>query len=149
VVVFFSSLIWSLLQDRNFAHLFWSRRRTWRTLEKKRKIFYEANRGVVCHISKQIARRTFPEAGSVEKSLSYQARRELPNRGHLSIVRQAPLEQRHAVIENACQAKLPISIRHLCELLQVNRAWYYARQHIIVEPSKLADAQLPHLSTPQ
>jgi len=54
-------------------------------------------------------------------------------------VGQAPLEQRHAVIEQACQEKQPISIRHLCELLQVNRAWYYARQHLIVEPSKQAE----------
>jgi putative transposase len=51
---------------------------------------------------------------------------------------QAPLEQRHAVIEHACQEKLPFSIRHLCELLQVNRAWYYARQHT-VEPAKRAE----------
>jgi putative transposase len=51
-------------------------------------------------------------------------------------VGQAPLQQRHAVIENACQEKLPLSIRHLCELLQVNRAWYYARQHGPIEPSK-------------
>jgi len=43
------------------------------------------------------------------------------------------------VIENACQEKLPLSIRHLCELLQVNRAWYYARQHGTIEPSKRAE----------
>ncbi len=55
-------------------------------------------------------------------------------------VGQAPLEQRHAVIGDACQEQLPISIRHLCELLQVNRAWYYGRQHVIVEPSKRAEA---------
>jgi putative transposase len=55
-------------------------------------------------------------------------------------VGQAPLEQRHAVIEHACEEQLPISIRHLCELLQINRAWYYAKQHVIVEPSKLAEA---------
>ena len=54
-------------------------------------------------------------------------------------VGQAPLEQRHAVIEHACQEKLPLSIRHLCELLQVNRGWYYAKQHVLVEPSKRAE----------
>jgi putative transposase len=54
-------------------------------------------------------------------------------------VGQAPLQQRHAVIENACQEKLPLSIRQLCELLQVNRAWYYARQHGPIEPSKRAE----------
>ncbi len=54
-------------------------------------------------------------------------------------VGQAPLEQRHAVIEDACQEKLPLSIRHLCELLQVNRAWYYARQHRTIEPAKRAE----------
>ena len=54
-------------------------------------------------------------------------------------VGQAPLEQRHAVIERACEEKQPISIRHLCELLQVNRAWYYAKQHVLVEPSKRAE----------
>jgi len=51
-------------------------------------------------------------------------------------VGQAPLEQRHAVIEQACQEKQPISIRHLCELLQVNRAWYYASKHALIQPSK-------------
>jgi putative transposase len=30
-------------------------------------------------------------------------------------------------------------MRHLCELLQVNRAWYYAKQHVLVEPSKRAE----------
>src|SRR6266496_2410762 len=55
-------------------------------------------------------------------------------------VGQAPLQQRHAVIEHACQEKLPLSIRHLCELLQVNRAWYYAKQHVAIEPEKLAQA---------
>jgi len=54
-------------------------------------------------------------------------------------VGQAPLEQRHVVIEQACQEKQPISIRHLCELLQVNRAWYYARKHTLVQPSKRAE----------
>jgi len=54
-------------------------------------------------------------------------------------VGQAPLEQRHAIIEQACQEKQPFSIRHLCELLQVNRAWYYARQHVTIEPSKQAE----------
>lgn len=32
-----------------------------------------------------------------------------------------------------------MSIRHLCELLQVNRAWYYGRQHVLVSPSKGAE----------
>ena len=54
-------------------------------------------------------------------------------------VGQAPLEQRHAVIEHACQEKLPISTRHLCELLQVNRAWYYAKQRRAIEPAKVAE----------
>jgi putative transposase len=44
------------------------------------------------------------------------------------------------VIEHACQEKLPISIRRLCKLLQVNRAWYYDRQHAIIEPSQQAEA---------
>jgi hypothetical protein len=35
---------------------------------------------------------------------------------------------------------LPISIRRLCELLQVNRAWYYAKLHTTVEPGALAEA---------
>jgi putative transposase len=55
-------------------------------------------------------------------------------------VGQAPLQQRHAVIEHACQEKLPISIRHLCELLQVSRAWYYASQQVTEEPSKREEA---------
>lgn len=33
---------------------------------------------------------------------------------------------------------MPLSIRHLCELLQVNRGWYYARQQLVVDPAKLA-----------
>ena len=32
-----------------------------------------------------------------------------------------------------------MSLRHLCELLQVNRAWYYARKHALVQPSKRAE----------
>ncbi len=52
---------------------------------------------------------------------------------------QAPLQQRHAVIEQACQEQLPISIRHLCELLQVNRAWFYDRHHVTVDASKRAE----------
>jgi len=38
-------LSWSLLQGRNLAHQLGSSRRTWHPLERKRKIFYEANRG--------------------------------------------------------------------------------------------------------
>jgi putative transposase len=44
------------------------------------------------------------------------------------------------VIEYACQEKLPISIRRLCKLLQVNRAWYYDRQHSTDVPAKLEEA---------
>ena len=33
------------------------------------------------------------------------------------------------MIEYACQERLPISIRRLSKQLQVNRAWYYERQH--------------------
>jgi putative transposase len=45
------------------------------------------------------------------------------------------------VIEHACgEERLPVSTRHLCELLQVNRAWYYARKQVMVEPSKQAEA---------
>ncbi len=44
------------------------------------------------------------------------------------------------MIEHACQEKLPLSIRHLCELLQVNRAWYYAHKHVTIEPAKQAEA---------
>ncbi len=44
------------------------------------------------------------------------------------------------MIEYACQERLPISIRRLCKLLQVNRAWYYDRQHSIQEPGKLEEA---------
>jgi putative transposase len=43
---------------------------------------------------------------------------------------QAALEQRHQVIEEACEAGLPISTRRLCELLEVNRAWYYAKRQL-------------------
>src|SRR5205085_11607280 len=55
-------------------------------------------------------------------------------------VGQAPLEQRHAVIEYASQERLPISIRRLTTLLEVNRAWYYERQHATLEPAKLEEA---------
>jgi putative transposase len=33
-----------------------------------------------------------------------------------------------------------MSVRHLCELLQVNRAWYYARKQVTIEPAKQAEA---------
>jgi len=59
-------------------------------------------------------------------------------------VGQAPLQQRHAVFEHARQEKLPLSIRHLCELLQVNRAWYYARHHRTIEPVKQAEEVTLH-----
>ncbi|MFL5667550.1 MAG: IS3 family transposase [Ktedonobacteraceae bacterium] len=44
------------------------------------------------------------------------------------------------MIEHASQEKLPISIRRLCKLLQVNRAWYYGRQLAGIEPSQQAEA---------
>ena len=44
------------------------------------------------------------------------------------------------MIEYACQEKLPISIRRLCKLLQVNRAWYYDRQHSLQEKAVLEEA---------
>jgi len=37
-------LHWSVLQGRNVAHLLWSGRSTWHSLERKRKMFHEANR---------------------------------------------------------------------------------------------------------
>jgi HTH-like domain len=49
-------------------------------------------------------------------------------------------DRRHAVREDACQEKLPISIRHLCELGPRQSAWYYARQHVTEEPSKRIEA---------
>src|SRR5438270_11691497 len=39
------TLNWSLLQGRNVAHPLWSRRGTWSTLKRKRKVYHEANRG--------------------------------------------------------------------------------------------------------
>lgn len=32
------------------------------------------------------------------------------------------------MIAEACEAGLPLSIRRMCDLLEVNRAWYYARR---------------------
>ena len=72
-----TTLLWSFLQDCNFAQLLLSSRRTWYSLERTRKIFHEANGGVVCRLRKQIAHYTSPEEGRVEKSLSYQAKREV------------------------------------------------------------------------
>jgi transposase InsO family protein len=43
------------------------------------------------------------------------------------------------VIEQARTAGLGLSVRSLCRLLGVNRAWYYARQH--QQPAKEAPAQ--------
>ncbi len=40
------------------------------------------------------------------------------------------------MIEDAHQQKLPISTRHLCDLLQVNRAWYYAKPHQVLSSSQ-------------
>ncbi len=37
-------LSWSLLQDCIFAHQLWSRRGTWPTLQRKKKMFHEASR---------------------------------------------------------------------------------------------------------
>src|SRR5438105_7373777 len=38
-----TTLLWPFLQDRTVAHLLGSRRSTWHSLEKKRKIFHEAS----------------------------------------------------------------------------------------------------------
>jgi putative transposase len=43
------------------------------------------------------------------------------------------------VIEEAVEASLPISIRRLCEVLQVNRAWYYAKRQL--EPDTDREAE--------
>jgi putative transposase len=42
---------------------------------------------------------------------------------------QAEVVERHAVISQVHQQDPARSIRHLCALLEVNRAWYYASQH--------------------
>ena len=69
-------LSWSLLQDCIFVHQLRSRRGTRYSLESKRKVFHEASREV-CRLTTPIACCIVPEEGSVEKSLSYQARREV------------------------------------------------------------------------
>ena len=71
------TLHWSVLQGCKVTHLLCSRRSTWHSLERKRKMFYEATRGGVCRLRTRIACCTSPEEGSVEQSLSYQARRAL------------------------------------------------------------------------
>jgi putative transposase len=42
---------------------------------------------------------------------------------------QTEITERHAMIVQAHQTYPELSIRHLCSLLEVNRAWYYAKQH--------------------
>ena len=63
--------------------------------------------GIVCRLHKQIARCTFPEEGSVEKSLSYQADAHCSTRPYLCTVRHLghrngrcwmPLSQRLDII---------------------------------------------------
>ena len=44
------------------------------------------------------------------------------------------------MIEYACQERLPVSIRRLSKLLEVNRAWYYERQHHPDVPASLEEA---------
>ena len=41
---------------------------------------------------------------------------------------QTEIAERHAVIMQAQQQYPALSIRHLCSVLEVNRAWYYASQ---------------------
>ena len=60
----------------NFAHLLGSRRRIRYTLESTRKIFHEANRGRCLSPQRTDRPLHVSREGSVEKSLSYQARRE-------------------------------------------------------------------------
>jgi transposase InsO family protein len=43
------------------------------------------------------------------------------------------------VIEQALQQELPVSIRHLCDLFQVNRAWFYARRHAPSDAEKATE----------
>lgn len=44
------------------------------------------------------------------------------------------------MIEQALQQELPVSIRHLCDLFQVNRAWFYVRRHAASEQEKVTEA---------
>src|SRR5207247_2022205 len=39
--------------------------------------------------------------------------------------RQAPVQQRHALIEGLRELMPTVSVRQLCKLLNVNRQWYY------------------------
>ena len=50
-----------------------------------------------------------------------------------------PVQARHVLMTSLRQEFPGLSVRQLCELLSVNRAWYYARQHVPIEPSKLAE----------
>jgi hypothetical protein len=43
-ITFLPILSWSLLQDCIFAHLLWSRRGTWYSLQRKKKMLYKASR---------------------------------------------------------------------------------------------------------
>jgi len=59
--------------------------------------------GLVCRLHKQIARCTFPEEGSMEKSLSYQARRALLHQA-VPLYREASRSQKRTL-------RMPLSQR--------------------------------------
>ncbi len=46
---------------------------------------------------------------------------------------------RHAVITQTRAQGAGLSVRHMCEVLQVNRAWYYAQQQPAPAPTPSAD----------
>ncbi len=47
--------------------------------------------------------------------------------------------ERHTVITQARAQEAALSVRHMCEVLQVNRAWYYAHQQPTPAPMPPAD----------
>ena len=63
-------------------------------VKEKEEDFHEANRGEESVVSKQIARCTAPEEGSVEKSLRYQARRVLLQQAVLQYREASPSQKR-------------------------------------------------------
>ena len=50
--------------------------------------------------------------------------------------RQAPIQQRHALIERLRELMPNVSVRKLCYLLNINRQWYYQHRHSCVKDDR-------------
>src|SRR5260370_38083395 len=90
------TLNWSLLQGSNVAHQLWSRRGTWPTLERKRKIFHEANRGSSLSPPHTDALLRVSKGGEHGKAIYLSGKTRIAHAVRTSVPEGAPPPQKHS-----------------------------------------------------